>query len=72
LATYYIHGLLSTHMATTSEDDSRYFSSRISLDIVLTLELYIIYDEIKKALFFTLNDKALDPDGYTSLFFNRS
>jgi hypothetical protein len=59
-------------MATTSEDNSQYFSSRISPDIVLTLELYITYDEIKKALFFIPNDTAPDPDGYTSLFFKRS
>jgi hypothetical protein len=36
---------------------------------VLTLESYITYDEIKKALFSILDNKALSFDGYTLLFF---
>lgn len=36
---------------------------------MLTLESYITYDEIKKALFSILDNKALSFDGYTLLFF---
>ena len=68
---HYLHGLLSTLLATTSNKASRHFSSRIPPYIVLTLESYITYDEIKKALFSILDDKAPSLDGYTLLFLKK-
>jgi hypothetical protein len=53
--------ILSTHLTITSDDASRFFSSRIPLDIIPILESYIIADEIKEALFFIPNDKTLSP-----------
>jgi len=72
LAVKYFQGLLSTHKATPPADAFKYFSSRISPDILPTLETIITIDENMEALFSIPNDKALGPDGYTSLFFKRS
>jgi hypothetical protein len=69
MAMDYLHGLPFTLLATTSNDVSWYFSGRIPPYSVLTLESYITYDEIKKALFSILDNKALSFDGYTLLFF---
>ena len=72
LAVRYFQGLLTAPSRPPLDNASRYFSGRISEDMVPSLIAPITDDEIRHALFSIPDDKAPGPDGYTSLFFKKA
>lgn len=64
--------LLAAPSAQFADDTSKFFPTTIFDDVVLGLKDDVLDDEIQTSLFSISNNKALGPDGFTSLFFKRS
>ncbi|XP_031255913.1 uncharacterized protein LOC116113894 [Pistacia vera] len=72
LAVGFFQDLLTAPSRPQIAEASRYFSGRISPDMISPLTAPITDDEIRIALFSIPDDKSPGPDGFTSLFFKRA